>query len=115
MKMNRSIPEHDWKYMKKLKPELLDVLCARINSQSQQILADTGIGDYKKFLNLFDHINESNSIVAECFDDWRRSTLFFRLLALLHHDLLTHEHILNLSEDIQQKILAIEKLDKTKA
>ena len=113
--MNQSIPEGDWKYMKKLKPELLDVLCARINNQSETLLSGPTVSDYKKFLALFDHIHDSDAMVAECFDDWRRSTLFFRLLALQRHDLLKDEHIQNLSEHIQEKLIAVETLKKTQS
>jgi hypothetical protein len=107
--MSISIPERDWKYMRKLNPELLDELCGRINSQTEAILSDTDISNHKKFLAVFDHIDVSNNIVAECFDDWRRSTIFLRLLALQKHNLLKDEHIRNLSEEVQKKLTLLKQ------
>ena len=110
--MNRSMIERDWKHTKKLKPELLNVLCARINKKSEALLSDTTLSDHEKFLKLYSHIQDTNEVVAECFDDWRRSTLFFRLLALQRHDLLKEEHIRELSDDIQQKLVSVKQLER---
>ena len=36
--MGKSIAERDWKYLRKIQPEMLSALCERINQQSMAIL-----------------------------------------------------------------------------
>ena len=102
--MSRSTPEHDWKCMKKLRDDLLASLCKRINTQSSHILSETNISEYEKYLKHYDHIHESNGIIAECFDDWRRSTLMMKIYALHHNDLLKDNHTRQLSAEAQQRL-----------
>ena len=86
--MARSTPERDWKYMRKIHDDLLVRLCERINKKSIAILKE-GIGsEHEKYLKLYKHIQNSDRIIADCFNDWRRSTLIMKLTAIQHHDLL---------------------------
>ena len=108
--MSRDIPERDWKYMRKAQEELLAALFGRINRQSMDILAATGQSEADKYRRLYRHLKDSNRIVADCFDDWSRSTLFAKLFQLKQHDLLGPEHMENLSEETRARIEALEGL-----
>ena len=68
--------------MRKVKDELLGALAERINRKSLTILRDQGQPDIEKYRKLYKHIHDSDDIIARCFDDWRRSTLWMRLLAM---------------------------------
>jgi len=46
----------------------------------------------------------NNEIIAKCFDDWRRSNLFLKLLCLRDERLLTDEHLSHLTEETQKRI-----------
>ena len=107
--MAGSTPEQDWKYMKKVKEELLAALFERINNQSMAILKASGQSEGDKYLTLYRHIKDSDRIVACCFDDWRRSNLIHRLFQLKRHNLLKPEHVQTLSEETQQKLKALEE------
>ena len=102
--MGQATPERDWKCIKRLRDELLDSLCKRINGQAAVILAEPGASEYKKYLKLFEHIQASDRIVAECFDDWRRSTLFMKIHALQCNGILEAKHIRLLSDETQQRL-----------
>lgn len=102
--MAPSIPERDWKMMKKVKDDLLNCLCERINRQSMAVLEGEGDSEHEKFLKLVTHVRDTNRIVADCFDDWRRSTLFIKLANLQHQGLLTSEQLERLSVDTQLKL-----------
>jgi hypothetical protein len=97
--MAGKLPEKDWKYLSSIKKELLDELCRRINQGAVEIVqSETGTG-HEKYLALFKHIEDSDRIVGNCFDDWRRSNLTMKLLFLHRHELITGEQILKLSDE----------------
>lgn len=108
--MANSTPESDWKCMKKVQDDLLATLCERINKQSVSILQATHGSEHEKYQKHFKHTKDSDRIVAECFDDWRRSTLILKLIALQRHDLLTEEQMRQLSEETQRRLKVVHEL-----
>jgi hypothetical protein len=103
-------PEREWKYMRKIMPDLLNTLADRINQESLAILSEEATSAHERYLKLFRHIHDSDEVVAECFDDWRRSRLLMRLISLRRHGLLTDEHMENLSEQTCDTIKALKEL-----
>ncbi|MBE0502973.1 MAG: hypothetical protein IBX46_02495 [Desulfuromonadales bacterium] len=102
--MANSIPEKDWKYLRSVEKDLLSELCRTINQQAAAIV-HSGIGsEHDKYLLLYKHLKDSDAIVAECFDNWRRSNLLFKLPLLHRHKLLRDEHILNLSAETRDRL-----------
>jgi hypothetical protein len=93
------IPEHDWKYLRQIHDELLEKLSKRINDKVREALADTSRSEYDRRGNVYGLVLKCDKVVAECFDDWRRSRAIWSLLALRHHGLLTDEQLGNLSEE----------------
>ena len=102
-----AIPERDWKYLRRVQGQLLEALCARINGEASQIVADHSLNQHERFLRLYTHVIERNAVVADCFDDWRRSNIFLKLLLLRKHRLLTNEHISKLSTETQRRLNAV--------
>lgn len=102
--MSADIPEKDWKTMRKFHDELLTTLFLRINSKSKMILDDLALSPSEKYRNLYTHIKNSDKIIAECFDDWRRSKMFSQIMALIKHSLLKDSHFEELTEETQNKI-----------
>jgi len=105
-----SPPERDWKYMRKVKEDLIADLCEQINGQAMDILKSEAKSERERYGLLYRHVQESDDIVANCFDDWRRSTLLMKLVALKRHGLLTSDHIQHLSEETQKRLKALEEL-----
>ena len=103
-------PERDWKYMKKVKEDLLATLCEQINGQAMDILKSEANSEHERHGRLYRHVQESDDIVAECFDDWRRSTLLMKLVALQRHGLLTSDYMQHLSEETQKRLKALKEL-----
>jgi len=102
--MTYPLPERDWKAMRRIKDDLLAILCERINKESLAILSDPGKSEHEKYLALYKHIRESDHVVAECFNDWRRSKLLIRLSAIHAHGVLGAEHMQLLSDETQRKL-----------
>ncbi len=107
--MARSIPERDWKLMKKIKDDLIAGLCERINKQSIAILNKDHGSEHEKYGKLYKHVRNSDNIIADCFDDWRRSSLMMKLVALQRNDLLAQKHFEQLSEGTQEILKAFKK------
>ena len=96
--MSGTLPEKDWKYLRSIEAELLSALCRKINQKAAQLLNSEFESEHKKYLALYKHIEASDKIVADCFNDWRRSNLWLKLPLLRRHDLLKEEHIAKLSD-----------------
>ena len=107
--MDGPLKERDWKYMRSIREDLLQELCDRINHQSSEILNYPDQTPHKRYGTLYDHIQDSDKIVANCFDDWRRSRLDATVCFLRRNQLLTDEHINHFSDDAQDWMKRIEK------
>jgi hypothetical protein len=93
--MSVSLPEKGWKYLRSIEPELLSDLCRKINQKAAQLLSSEFESEHKKYLALYKHIETSDKIVADCFNDWRRSTLTLKLALLRRHKVLKDEQMPN--------------------
>lgn len=98
----RSIPERDWKYIRSIEKELLAELCGRINRDALEIMQAPEVGEHERYLRLYRHYRESDKIVANCFDGWRRSDIVLKLLLIRKHKLLSAEMVANLSEETRE-------------
>ncbi len=105
--------ERDWKYMKKIKDDLLGALCGRINRQSVAILTRSHDSEHEKYLKLYKHIEESDRVIANCFDDWRRSSLLTKIVEIKHHELLTPAQLQQLSTETQERLKSLEQYFQT--
>ena len=107
--MAQPTSERDWKYMKKLRAQLLAELCERINNQAVTIVTASEGSEHAKYLTLFKHLQESDRILGCCFDDWRRSTLFMKIFEIKRQGLLTEAQLQGLSMETQEKLQALEE------
>ena len=101
------IPEKDWKYLRKIEPEMLATLCSSINDQSKAILNTIDKSDHDKYLELYNHIKQSDKIIADCFNDWRRSNVWVKIQHLKYHDLLTDKYLNGLSDQCRAILVTI--------
>ncbi|MDA3797949.1 MAG: hypothetical protein PF692_02595 [Kiritimatiellae bacterium] len=102
--MSYSIPERDWKYLRTINRDMLNTLCLRINKQSETIIQNPDKTEHEKYGKLYKHIHNSDKIIADGFDDWRRSKIWLKIAVLIREELLTDEHIENLSDETQERI-----------
>jgi len=99
--MNVLILESDWKYLRKIEPDMLANLCGRINTESQAILSDESMSEHEKYLELYKHIKDSDKIIADCFNDWRRSNIDLKIRHLWNYGLLRETHLNKMSGGIR--------------
>jgi O-methyltransferase domain len=106
----RSVLERDWKYLKSIQNELLNRSCERANKESLRILSESSIDSFKRYRRLYDQIKDSDRRVTLCFDDWRRSTVFQRLMCIISENLLTDEERRQLSQETQDSLEALQEV-----
>lgn len=104
--MGPDIPERDWKYLRSIQKELLDRLCRRILGDIQVEIAKAGSQRtaHETYLAVYKLVERSDHTIADCIDDWRRSTILTRLFSLLDQNLLSAGEQDHLSEETREKI-----------
>lgn len=92
-------PERDWKHLSRLKPMALDRLCHRILAEAQALIGTGADGKYHTtYLALYRRIQAQDQVVADCFNDWRRSQAQFLLIEWRRHHLITDEEYAGFSD-----------------
>ncbi len=110
--MDGALKERDWKYMRSIHDELLHRLCADINEQATAIASGNDGNPHERYLALCRHLQDADETVGDCFNDWRRSRLGIKVLALRRNQLLRDEHVRNLSPEAQQWLRNVEEMEK---
>ena len=109
--MEGPIKERDWKYLRRIHDEMLHDLCSRINKKATDVVgAETG-NPHERYLKLYRYIQKSDHIIADCFNDWRRSNIAGKIMCLRRHRLLQDEHVQNFSESAQAWVSRVENLE----
>ncbi len=107
--MEGPIKERDWKYLRLIHDEMLHALCSRINKKAIDIVGAEASNPHERYLKLYQHIQKSDRIIADCFNDWRRSNITVKITCLCRHRLLQDEHVQNFSESAQAWLSRVEK------
>ncbi|HUM81824.1 MAG TPA: hypothetical protein PLQ38_08600, partial [Methanothrix sp.] len=90
------------KYMQSIRDELLYRLCADINRNAAKLASAATDNPHEQYLMLYGFIQDSDSTIAACFNDWRRSQLVNIIIQLRRHGLLTDQHAAHLSPEAQE-------------
>jgi hypothetical protein len=99
-----NFPEADWKYMRALKSTLVERLCERINQTTLSILNDPAKTAYERYLDIFEKTQKDDMDVASAFDDWRRSTIFTRIMDIHRQGLFTDGDLQGFTQETQERI-----------
>jgi hypothetical protein len=110
--MDGPIQERDWKFLREIHDEMLHRLCSDINRDAAEIACADGPSSHEQYLKLYRHIHDSDAIIGECFNDWRRSTLSIKILKLRRQGLLTDSHVQRLSPSAQDWLHKVEEMEK---
>jgi hypothetical protein len=100
----REIKESDWKIFRQLHKVALERFCERILSEIERVNAESTKTAHQKYLEIYDLTRRRNEEVAALFDDFRRSTAFFQIVAMKQRDLFTEEEYSRFSEEIRNRI-----------
>lgn len=96
-----TIPERDWKRIRDLKDELLNVACEQIFQRIEKVSAGRAGQQHKTYLELYKLIEKEDEKIAKMFDDLKRSNAFFKIAALRHYGVLTNAQMELFTEQTQ--------------
>jgi len=98
----RGIPEKDWKQLRAIQSAKVALACERILSAAERIAKQRKDNEHEAFLKLWDEVNKGNELIAELFDDIRRSNALSKLIAWRKNNLLSEAELDLFSEETQQ-------------
>ncbi|HEX9654103.1 MAG TPA: hypothetical protein VGA99_10355 [bacterium] len=100
----REIPETDWKKLRSLKTRALNDACARILDAVGQIVHKKDGREHAVYLELWKLLKKEDDLIAYMFDDFKRSTAFYKLAAWKRHGLVSESDLALFTEETQAVI-----------
>ncbi|MBN2031084.1 hypothetical protein JW824_12700 [bacterium] len=84
----RDILEKDWKKLRAMKEELLQVACGRILDKVTKLLENREQGNHQTYLMLWKLMKKEDKKIANMFDNLKRSTAILKLAAWYDYKLI---------------------------
>jgi len=103
----KAIPERDWKLLRSMKPRVLSDACARILNAVQSVVQTRDGGNHEAYLALWDLLKKEDASIAFMFDDFKRSTGFFKLAAWQREGLVSESDLALFTEETRNIVKAI--------
>ena len=103
----RTIPERDWKLLRSMKPCVLSDACGRILNAVESVVQKRGGGNHEAYLALWNLLKKEDASIALMFDDFKRSTAFFKLAAWHRHALVSESDLTLFTEETRNIIKAL--------
>jgi hypothetical protein len=103
----RAIPETDWKKLRALKTRALNDACARILDAIAQLVQKRDGREHEVYLALWELLQKQDELIASLFDDFKRSTAFYKLAAWQQHGLVSESDLALFTEATQAMVKAI--------
>jgi hypothetical protein len=98
-------PESDWKKLRIIKLKALDRYCRRVLDHLRVTLnAPQETNAHQIYLDTYRIIKKDDELLADLFNDWRRSSADITLMGWLNHGLITHAEFENFSDDTKAHI-----------
>lgn len=99
-----SLPEKDWKVLGRLKASLLNSACESIFQRIEKISSIREGREHESYLELWRLIKKEDDVIAEMFDDLKRSNALLKIAALRRHGVLTDEQLALFSKETQDNV-----------
>lgn len=106
-KFMRQIPERDWKILRTLKDPLIQKYCDEILNELDSIIQNRGNKSHKDYLEIWKILEKRDSELSSLFDDFKRSTAFFKLASWKSHGLITKSDLSKFSNETKEMIKLI--------
>ena len=103
----RAIPETDWKKLRSLKTRALNDACTRILDAVAQIVQKKDGREHEAYLELWELLQKQDNLIASMFDDFKRSTAFYKLAAWQRHGLVSESDLALFTEETQAAVKAM--------
>ena len=96
------IPEKDWKVLRAMKDDLLNLACERIIEKIQAVIDAREGKNHDAYLQLWKLLHAEDKQIAIMFDGLKRSNALQKLAAWKRYGLLTDDKLERFSEETRQ-------------
>jgi hypothetical protein len=110
----RDIKESDWKHLRSLHKVALERYCQRVLSDVQQCANQSSQTFHQRYLDIFQVVKQRDKLLAQLFDDPRRSTATFTIIALRRHGLLEDAEFAQFSEELRNLAAEISNISDSR-
>ncbi|HLP62719.1 MAG TPA: hypothetical protein VK186_28025 [Candidatus Deferrimicrobium sp.] len=66
---------------------------------------------YQVFMALYKHYQQKDNLIADCFDDYRRSTAIYKILHLLNNEIITEAEFEGFSSETKAIVRNIKEFN----
>jgi hypothetical protein len=98
----REIKESDWKLYRDLHQTLVERYCQQVLEEVGGICAQAGNSSHQRYLDLYKTIERRDRELGQLFDNPKRSTALFQIMACNARGLFTQEEFARFSQDVQE-------------
>lgn len=105
----RDIRESDWKHLRSLHKIALERFCQRVLSDLQQRASLSSQTFHQRYLDIYQLVKQRDKLLAQIFDDPRRSTATYTIIALRRHGLLEDAEFAQFSEELRNLVAEVTK------
>lgn len=103
----KSIPESDWKKLRAMESDALNLACERIFDKIEQIAGERKGKEHDAYLKLWKMLKKEDREISVMFDDVKRSNAIHKLAAWKHNGVISGESFAELSDKTRQTVKAL--------
>ena len=103
------IPEKDWKIIRSLKDEALDLTCQRILEKASKIIEANDKKAHAKYLDLYKFIDNEDGEIGHRFNDLKRRNAIMEFSLWVFYDLVSAKDVESLSKETQERVQSFVK------
>ncbi len=100
----RSVPESDWKKLRAMKDDVLNVACERIFEKIEKIMKEREGSVHAAYLQLWKLLKEEDREISLMFDDLKRSNAIHKLAAWKHNNVISDKRFTEFSVETQETV-----------
>ena len=100
--MTQTIPESDWKTLRKLHDTWLDRFCTRVLREIQVASSTPGKTSHERYAVVYQLVRERDKELARASDGTSRSRAYMHLVALMSLDLIAPDELQQFTPETRQ-------------
>ena len=98
------ITERDWKIFRRLGKIALDRHCKQTLDRVEEIVHSENLSHHARYLELYKFVQDRDKLMADAFDDARRSTAVAQLVRMVSLGLVSENEMAELSEELRERV-----------
>ena len=105
----RSVPESDWKKLRAMKDDVLNIACERIFEKIEKIMKEREGSEHEAYLQLWKLLKQEDRKISIMFDDLKRSNAIHKLAAWKHENVVSDKRFAGFSEETQETVKVLDE------